>query len=163
MSSVIRIELLQEVHSAVVTQKRRADRDALCCLLSKSGKKARGSSHPCMRDHHRPQRIILLRKMLKEGSDIVDAMEEIDYSNRTFTFQVKTPTTSWFIRRCAKINQGSSRPGHDIAGKIHVKRIYEIAEVKKHDEHLAKESLLAFFCRSIAPSCLSRGDEVVAN
>eukprot|EP00981_Chlorochromonas_danica_P011474 scaffold4020_cov276-Ochromonas_danica.AAC.2 len=79
MSSVIRIELLQEVHSAVVTQKRRADRDALCCLLSKSGKKARGSSHPCMRDHHRPQRIILLRKMLKEGSDIVDAMEEIGY------------------------------------------------------------------------------------
>eukprot|EP01039_Chlorochromonas_danica_P004663 gene4663-5108_t len=56
-----------------------------------------------------------------------------------------------------------SRPGHDIAGKIHVKRIYEIAKVKKRDEHLAKESLLHFFCGSIAASCLSMGDEVVAD
>lgn len=55
-----------------------------------------------------------------------------------------------------------TRPGHDIVGKIHVKQIYEIAKIKKRDEHLAKESLLAL-CRSIAGSCLSMGVEVVAD
>eukprot|EP01039_Chlorochromonas_danica_P002812 gene2812-3066_t len=94
--------------------------------------------------------------------DIILPVKLYAYSNRTFTFQVKTPTTSWFIRRCAKIDKGSSRPGHDIVGKIHVKQIYEIAKVKKRDEHLAKESLLAL-CRSIAGSCISMGVEVVAD
>src|SRR4051812_48528439 len=97
------------------------------------------------------------------------------FSNRTFTFQIKTPTTSWLIKRCAKIDKGSARyaalappplflypslilclnrPGHDKVGKIHVKQIYEIAKVKQRDEHLKELSLISL-CRCVVGSAQS--------
>lgn len=31
------------------------------------------------------------------------------FSNRSFTFKVKTPPTSWFVKRCAGVELGSAR------------------------------------------------------
>ena len=31
------------------------------------------------------------------------------FSNRSFTFKVKTPPTSWFLKRCAGVELGSAR------------------------------------------------------
>ena len=31
------------------------------------------------------------------------------YSNRSFTFVLKSPPTSWFLKRCADIKKGSAR------------------------------------------------------
>lgn len=82
------------------------------------------------------------------------------FSNRTFTFVAKTPSASWFIKRCAGLEKASKRPGHDIAGKIHVKQVYEIALIKQRDEHL-KDIELEKLCRQIIGSCKSMGIQVV--
>ena len=31
------------------------------------------------------------------------------FSNRSFTFKVKTPPTTWFLKRCAGVELGSAR------------------------------------------------------
>ena len=31
------------------------------------------------------------------------------FSNRTFTFEVKTPPTTWFIKKCAGIEKAANR------------------------------------------------------
>lgn len=82
------------------------------------------------------------------------------FSNRTFTFQLRTPPTSWLLKRCANISKGSSRPGHSVVGQIHVKQIYEVAKVKQRDEHLSHIGLEEL-CRTVAGSCTSMGLEIV--
>mmetsp|Transcript_6243 Transcript_6243/g.12667 ORF Transcript_6243/g.12667 Transcript_6243/m.12667 type:complete len:146 (-) Transcript_6243:9-446(-) len=82
------------------------------------------------------------------------------YSNRSFTFSVQTPPTSWFLKRCSNLKKGSGRPGHEIVGSVHVKQVYEIALMKLRDphlSHLSHESL----AKSIAASALSMGLKVV--
>ena len=50
------------------------------------------------------------------------------YNNRTFTFEVKAPRSSYFIKKCAGVEKGSSRPVHEVIGSVHVKDLYEIAK-----------------------------------
>jgi len=83
------------------------------------------------------------------------------FGNRTFTFVVKTPPTSWFLMQCAGIKVGAKRPGHEVAGKVHVKQIYEIALQKQKDPHMARISLEAI-ARQVTGSCLSMGIEVIS-
>lgn len=52
------------------------------------------------------------------------------------------------------------RPGHDTVGKIHVKQIYEIAQMKQRDDHMSHLDLKAI-ASSIAGSAASMGLEVV--
>jgi len=94
--------------------------------------------------------------------DIPLPVELSAFSNRTFTFIVKTPPTSWFLKKCAGVTDGSKRPGHDIVGKVHVKQVYEIAKAKQADEHLKSLSLEAL-CRCIAGSAGSMGLEIVSD
>jgi large subunit ribosomal protein L11 len=82
------------------------------------------------------------------------------FSNRTFTFVCKTPPTSWFLMQCAGIKNGAKRPGHEVAGKVHVKQIYEIGLIKQKEPHMAHKSLESI-CRSIVGSCVSMGIDVV--
>ncbi|CAM9634726.1 unnamed protein product [Chrysoparadoxa australica] len=58
------------------------------------------------------------------------------YSNRTFTFQMKTPLTVWLLCQAAGIKKGSDKPGLEIVGKVGTKAIYEIAKIKHTDEHI---------------------------
>lgn len=94
--------------------------------------------------------------------DIPLPVELSAFSNRTFTFVVKTPPTSWFLKRCAGIEDGSKRPGHEIVGQVHVKQIYEIAKAKQADGHLAKIKLESL-ARSIVGSASSMGLEIVSD
>jgi len=82
------------------------------------------------------------------------------FANRTFTFVVKTPPTSWFLMQCAGIKVGAKRPGHEVAGKVHVKQIYEIALQKQRDPHMAHISLESI-ARQVTGSCLSMGIHVI--
>ena len=57
--------------------------------------------------------------------------------------KIKTPATSYFIKRAVGIDNGSQRPGHSSAGAISLEHIYEIARVphsalmrcQHHHEH----------------------------
>ncbi len=55
------------------------------------------------------------------------------YSDRTFTFITKTPPASYFLKSKLKLESGSKKPGHEVAGKVSKKIIQEIAEAKKPD------------------------------
>src|ERR1700690_3774288 len=52
------------------------------------------------------------------------------YSDRTFTFVTKTPPTSFFLKRAAKVDKGSGTTGRGFAGKVTKAQIREIAEKK---------------------------------
>ena len=54
----------------------------------------------------------------------------------------------------------SPRTGHEIAGKVHVKQIYEIAKLKQQDKHMNSIELEKL-CRMIMGSAKTMGFEVV--
>jgi large subunit ribosomal protein L11 len=55
------------------------------------------------------------------------------YADRSFTFEMKTPPMSFFIKKAANITAGSKAPGRDKAGAITKAQVKEIAEQKMKD------------------------------
>jgi large subunit ribosomal protein L11 len=55
------------------------------------------------------------------------------YQDKSFTFEIKTPPASFFIKRAAKVDKGSAKPGRDVKGKISTAQCREIAEKKMKD------------------------------
>ena len=55
------------------------------------------------------------------------------YADRSFTFEMKTPPMSHFIKKAAKLESGSKTPGRDIAGSISKAQVKEIAQAKMQD------------------------------
>jgi large subunit ribosomal protein L11 len=76
------------------------------------------------------------------------------FSDRTFAFETKTPPVSYFIRKAANIQKGSSTPGRAVAGSISQAQIREIAEVKMVDLNASDVDAA---CRMIAGSARSMG------
>ncbi len=55
------------------------------------------------------------------------------YGDRTFTFIMKTPPASYFLKKAAKVESGSKTPGRESAGKVTKAQLREIAEKKMVD------------------------------
>ena len=55
------------------------------------------------------------------------------YQDKSFTFEMRTPPVSYFIKKAAKLESGSKTPGRDKAGKITQAQVKEIAEKKMND------------------------------
>lgn len=55
------------------------------------------------------------------------------YSDKTFSFEVKEPPVSYFLKKAAGLQSASKTPGKDIVGKITKKDAFEIAERKMKD------------------------------
>jgi large subunit ribosomal protein L11 len=55
------------------------------------------------------------------------------YADRSFTFEMKTPPMSFFIKKAAKLTSGSKAPGRDKAGAVTRAQVREIAEAKMKD------------------------------
>ena len=55
------------------------------------------------------------------------------YQDRYFTFEMKTPLVSYFLKKAAKIESGSKTPGIASAGSVTKAQIKEIAEQKMKD------------------------------
>lgn len=51
--------------------------------------------------------------------------------DRSFTFEVKSPPTSWLLLQAAGLEKGSQDPKREKIGKLSLKHIYEIAKIKK--------------------------------
>lgn len=72
---------------------------------------------------------------------------------------MKTPPASYFIKKAAGLESGSQKPGHDVAGTISLKHIYEIALAKQGDvPHIPLKSV----CKSLVGTCRAMGVAVVA-
>src|SRR3954469_6731572 len=55
------------------------------------------------------------------------------YADRSFTFEMRTPPVSHFIKKAAKLESGSKTPGRDVAGSINKSQVKEIAQAKMKD------------------------------
>ena len=55
------------------------------------------------------------------------------YSDRSFTFEMKQPPVSFFIKKAINLKSGSKTPGRGTVGKITMAQIKEIAEKKMVD------------------------------
>ena len=55
------------------------------------------------------------------------------YQDRSFTFEMKTPPVSYFIKKAAKLESGSKAPGRDKVGAVTKAQVREIAEKKMKD------------------------------
>ena len=55
------------------------------------------------------------------------------YQDRSFTFELKTPPVSFFLKKAAKLESGSKTPGRDIVGSVTKAQINEIAKEKMKD------------------------------
>jgi len=55
------------------------------------------------------------------------------YQDRSFTFEMRTPPVSYFIKKAAKLTSGSKTPGRDMAGAVTKAQVKEIAEKKMKD------------------------------
>ncbi|MGE0714984.1 MAG: 50S ribosomal protein L11 [Alphaproteobacteria bacterium] len=81
------------------------------------------------------------------------------YGDRTFTFVTKTPPNTYFLKKAAGIEKGSTTPGRGATvGKVTMDQLREIAAQKMKDLN-ANDVEAA--CRMLAGSARSMGLEVV--
>ena len=55
------------------------------------------------------------------------------YQDKSFTFVIKTPPASFYLKKAAKLKSGANKPGRETAGSVTVKQVREIAEAKMQD------------------------------
>ena len=76
------------------------------------------------------------------------------YSDRTFTFIMKTPPASILLKKAVGIESGSKRPNTEKVGKVSRKQLEEIAKTKMPDLTAADMDAAV---RTIAGSARSMG------
>lgn len=79
------------------------------------------------------------------------------YSDRSFTFAMKTPPAAFLLRKAAGIQKGSGRPNTEKVGKVTREQLEEIAKAKMPDLTAADMDAAV---RTIAGSAVSAGLEV---
>ena len=75
------------------------------------------------------------------------------YKDRTFSFIMKLPPVSYYLKKAAKIEKGNSTPGRSLEGQVTMKQIEEIAKQKMQDlnalDELAAANIIAGTARSM--------------
>jgi large subunit ribosomal protein L11 len=79
------------------------------------------------------------------------------YSDRSFTFELKTPPAAFLLRKAAGITSGSARPNTEKVGSVTRAQLEEIANIKEAD---LTASNLDAAVRTIAGSARSMGINV---
>ena len=79
------------------------------------------------------------------------------FSDRSFTFVIKTPPTSFLVRKAAKLESGSKTPGRELVGAVTMAQVREIAQMKMKDLNAFD---LDAACRMVAGTARSMGIEV---
>lgn len=80
------------------------------------------------------------------------------YQDKSFTFTMKTPPVTYFLKKEAKLKSGAKEPGKQTVGKISREKVREIAEAKMKDLN-AYDADAAI--RMVEGSARSMGLEVV--
>jgi large subunit ribosomal protein L11 len=79
------------------------------------------------------------------------------YSDRSFSFVMRTPPASFFLKKAAKLGSGSKEPGRTVVGKVTMDQVREIAKLKMKDLNTEDVEAAA---KTIAGSARSMGLEV---
>ena len=59
------------------------------------------------------------------------------FSDKSFSFITKTPPVSFYLKKAAGKDKGSSEPGRTVGGSVKIDQIREIAESKMKDLNAA--------------------------
>ncbi|XP_076149136.1 large ribosomal subunit protein uL11m [Alosa pseudoharengus] len=82
--------------------------------------------------------------------------------DRTYDLKIGQPTVSYFLKQAAGIEKGAAKTGHEKAGMVSVRAVYEIAQVKAQDECFKmQDASLEHVVKSIIGSARSLGIQVV--
>jgi large subunit ribosomal protein L11 len=65
------------------------------------------------------------------------------YSDKSFSFELKSPPASVLLRKMAGVNKGSGTPNRDKVGSVTSKQIREIVAIKKADLNTCDEEAAA--------------------
>jgi len=55
------------------------------------------------------------------------------FSDKSFTFAMKTPPASYYLKKAAKLDSGSKTPGRGFVGSVTKAQVRQIAEAKMKD------------------------------
>ena len=80
------------------------------------------------------------------------------FGDRSFTFTMRTPPASFFLKKAAKLESAAKAPGREVAGKVTKAQIREIAEKKMAD---LNANDIDAACKMIEGSARSMGLQVV--
>ena len=80
------------------------------------------------------------------------------FADKSFTFEMRTPPVSFFLKKAAKKQKGSEEPGREVGGEVTRNQVREIAENKMKD--LNADTVEAAM-RMVEGSARSMGYEVV--
>ena len=98
------------------------------------------------------------RTQNKEMAGLIIPVVITVYADRSFTFITKTPPASILLKKAAKVEKGSGEPNKNKIGKVSMKQVREIAELKLPDLNTTNVEAA---CRSVAGTARSMGLEVV--
>jgi large subunit ribosomal protein L11 len=96
-------------------------------------------------------------KTQKEADGMIFPVLVTIYSDRTFTFILKTPPASVLLKRAANIVKGSAEPNRNKVGKVTKKQVEEIAKLKMPDLNTTN---LEAAMRSVSGTARNMGLEV---
>ena len=68
---------------------------------------------------------------MEKGSPI--PVEITYYQDKSFTFRMKTPPISFFLKKAAGLQKGATTPGRGVAGRVTRSQVREIADKKMKD------------------------------
>jgi len=80
------------------------------------------------------------------------------FSDRSFTFEMRTPPAAFFLKKAAGVTLASKEPGRAVAGSVTMTQVREIAKTKLKDLNTDNIEQAA---RTIAGSARSMGIKVV--
>ena len=80
------------------------------------------------------------------------------YQDKSFTFEMKTPPVSYFLKKAAGLQKGSQTPGRGTVGKVSRVQVRDIAEKKLKDLNAVDVDAAM---RMVEGSARSMGLEVV--
>jgi large subunit ribosomal protein L11 len=80
------------------------------------------------------------------------------FSDRSFSFEMRTPPASYLLKKAAKVTDGSKEPGRTSIGSITMAQVREVAKQKMKDMNTDSLDQAA---RTIAGTARSMGLQVV--
>jgi large subunit ribosomal protein L11 len=76
------------------------------------------------------------------------------FADKTFSFEQKSAPASYFIKKAARLSNGSKTPGLEVVGSVTMDQLREIAEQKKAD---LNSNDIEAACKILAGSARSMG------
>ena len=83
------------------------------------------------------------------------------FTDRSFTFVVKPPPTTYFVKKASGLYKLSDMPGHNSIGRVSIKYLYEAAKIKQEIDPSLVEHDVEGVLRMMVGSCKSMGIDVV--